>query len=346
MTPRQRIKLAMEGKQPDRVPVWCPLSLEHIIRNGTDQGRIPETVEEFIEIECRLTKRYRFDGLLLYLPGLKAGAKVKPILEMLINTLPAGDSSHVFEEADPETWQPELPSFQFEDFYSARLARDILGEDFHIGGWTADGFSKAIQWFPGLDDALIGIIQDTQRFKAIVEYFDHQCVLQTRAQLKLGRVESIHISSPYAGSSFLSPDLYQQLVLPSVKKIVQAVEAENGFCYLHTCGFISDRLEWMAESGVDGIECLDPPPLGNVDLKEAKARVGDKIFLKGNIDSVNVLLRGTDEEVEQTVKKCLKDGMPGGGYILSTACSVAPPVPPERVQRLTELSEKYGIYEG
>jgi len=119
----------------------------------------------------------------LYLPGLKAGAKVKPILEMLINTLPAGDSSHVFEEADPETWQPELPSFQFEDFYSARLARDILGEDFHIGGWTADGFSKAIQWFPGLDDALIGIIQDTQRFKAIVEYFDHQCVLQTRASL-------------------------------------------------------------------------------------------------------------------------------------------------------------------
>ena len=35
----------MELNSPDRVPVWCPLSLEHIIRNGTPDGEIPETIE-------------------------------------------------------------------------------------------------------------------------------------------------------------------------------------------------------------------------------------------------------------------------------------------------------------
>jgi len=123
-----------------------------------------------------------------------------------------------------------------------------------------------------------------------------------------------------------------------------AIKSEKAFSYLHTCGFISDRLEWMAESGVDGIECLDPFPLGDVDLKEAKKRVGSKFFLKGNIDSVNVLLRGSDEKIDQTIIKCLEDGMPGGGYILSTACSVAPAVPPGRIQRLVELAERYGRY--
>jgi len=89
---------------------------------------------------------------------------------------------------------------------------------------------------------------------------------------------------------------------------------------------------------------MDPPPLGNVSLADAKKRVGNKLFLKGNIDSVNILLRGSDDEIEAAVKKCLADGMPGGGYILSTACSVAPQVPQERVRRLADLAEKFGHY--
>ena len=43
---------------------------------------------------------------------------------------------------------------------------------------------------------------------------------------------------------------------------------------------------------------MDPPPLGNTELKDAKARVGDKLFLKGNMDSVNVLLQATPESLE------------------------------------------------
>ena len=37
-------------------------------------------------------------------------------------------------------------------------------------------------------------------------------------------------------------------------------------------------------------------------------------------------------------------GKPGSGYILSSACSVAPHVKPERLKRLVELAEKHGRY--
>ena len=40
----------------------------------------------------------------------------------------------------------------------------------------------------------------------------------------------------------------------------------------------------VTAAGVSGIECLDPPPLGNVELAEAKARLGPAVFIKGNID--------------------------------------------------------------
>ncbi len=344
MTSRERIKIAMECHKPDRVPVWCPLSLEHIVRNGTKNGDIPETIEEFVEAECTLTKRYGFDGVVLYLPGTRRGIVIKNQIDIWINGVPEGDATHIFNEADPEMWTKNIPEYQLEDFYSSRLARGIMGDDYHIGGWTPDGYSSALQWFPRLDQGMIAILEDPKRFKALVNYFDEKSVAWAVAQIRLGELESIHISSPYAGSSFISLSAYKEFVLPSVQKLVNAVKPLGAFTYLHTCGFISDRLEIMAESGVDGIECMDPPPLGNVELSDAKKRVGDKIFLKGNVDSVNVLLRGSNEEARDVIKKCIEDGMPGGGYILSTACSVAPSVPPERVKCLSEMAECSGIY--
>lgn len=344
MTGLERLNIAMKCQQPDRVPVWCPLSLEHIVRNGTKNGSIPDTIEEFVDAECKLTKQYGFDGVVLYLPGIRKYSQVSTLLNEMINKIPEGNTTHIFEQADPEKWKREIYEHQLEDFYSAHLAREILGTIYHIGGWTPDGFSKAVQWFPRLDDAMIATLEDPSRFKVMVNYFDEQSIHWAKAQIELGGIESIHISSPYAGSSFLSLKAYKEFVLPSVKKLAEAIKSLGAFTYLHTCGFLSDRLEILAESRVDGIECMDPPPLGNVELSDAKKRIGDKVFLKGNIDSVNVLLRGSDEEVDKAILKCLKDGMPGGGYILSTACSVAPLVPPERVKRLSELAEKCGKY--
>jgi uroporphyrinogen-III decarboxylase len=113
---------------------------------------------------------------------------------------------------------------------------------------------------------------------------------------------------------------------------------------MHTCGAISDRLELMTESGIDGIECLDPPPLGDCELADAKKRIGELVFIKGNMDSVNVLLRATPESMDGYVQQQIADGAAGGGYILSTACSVAPGVKPEVLETLVPLAEKYGKY--
>jgi len=69
-----------------------------------------------------------------------------------------------------------------------------------------------------------------------------------------------------------------------------------------------------------------------------------RLFLKGNIDSVNVLLQGDDETVDKTIRETIQAGKPGGGYILSSACSVAPEVHPERVSRLWKFADQIGSY--
>jgi uroporphyrinogen-III decarboxylase len=56
------------------------------------------------------------------------------------------------------------------------------------------------------------------------------------------------------------------------------------------------------------------------------------------------MLGDDDETFEQAVKERLSIGKPGSGYILSSACSVAPHVKPERLKRLVELAAQFGKY--
>jgi len=344
MTSRERIKTAMQLGQPDRVPVWCLLSLGHIVRNGKPDGKIPETIEELVEAECTLARNYHFDGTLVYFPGTRRSARIGDFVRRSTDTLPQGDADHDFDTADPEKWRKKIPEYQYDDFFSSHYTREILGDSVHIGGWAPDGFSKAIQWFPSFDEAMMASVSDPVRFRALVDYFDQECIAWARAQIELGGLESIQISSPYAGSSLISVPSYRQLVLNSVRTLAREIRRSGGFSYLHTCGFIADRIDIFVETEVDGIECMDPPPLGDMKIEEAKEKVGKKVFLKGNLDSVNVLLREQDTELDRIIRKTLRAGMTGGGYILSTACSVAPDVAPGRVKRLWEICQESGIY--
>ena len=133
-------------------------------------------------------------------------------------------------------------------------------------------------------------------------------------------------------------------MLPYERKVAEAIKACDVPVYTHTCGRIGDRLDLMVATGTEGIDTMDPPPLGNTELAAAKAQVGGQVFLKGNMDSVVLLRAKTREQVLTHAEDRIRIGMPGGGYILSTACSVAPRVEPWKLELLTPLAEEIGRY--
>ena len=154
--------------------------------------------------------------------------------------------------------------------------------------------------------------------------------------------DAVLISSAFAGGGFIGRDMYDQFVLPYEQQVVAAIHQFELPAYVHTCGAIGDRLDLMEQTNIDGIDTLDPPPLGTVDLADAKAQFGARLFFKGNLDAVNEMLYADDQAFEQAVRQRLAIGKVGSGYILSSACSVAPHVKPERLQRMVDLAEQYG----
>jgi len=235
--------------------------------------------------------------------------------------------------ADRRAWWPDY-LFRTIDLVMAEAEREVSVHGEIFSPWT-----QLMELF-GYERALIYVLDEPDRCHAILASYTLGTADLGVRQARRG-VDAVLISSAFAGGGFISPRMYREFVLPYEAEVVRRIHAEGVPVYTHTCGEIGDRLELMAETGIDGIDTLDPPPLGSVDLADAKRRVGDRLFFKGNIDPVNTLLKKPREEVRQDALARLAIGSAGGGYILSSACSVSPRVPPENLTVLAEASRQF-----
>ncbi|MBI2940081.1 MAG: cobalamin-binding protein [Chloroflexi bacterium] len=103
-------------------------------------------------------------------------------------------------------------------------------------------------------------------------------------------------------------------------------------------------LDALADTDLTAIECLEAPPGGNVDLAELKAKWGRRFVLKGNVRTIETLLEGTPEMVEEEVRQCIRIAGPGGGFILSTGDQVSSLTPEENIRAYVAAGRQYGRY--
>lgn len=248
----------------------------------------------------------------------------------------------------PELWDIE-PQAELSDpavypnwFTSTLRTVQQLAPDISIHAEVFSPFTHLMELF-GYERALLALIDAPQKCHDVLTVFTQNVLAQV--ELYAGcRPDAILVSSAFAGAGFISRRMYEEFVIPYEDQIYKAIRRHGSKSYVHTCGAIGDRLDLMSKTAVDGIDTLDPPPLGTVQLEDAKSNYGDRFFFKGNLDAVNEMLNADEKTFELAVKERIKIGMPGSGYILSSACSVAPHVNPGRLKRLVELATQFGGY--
>jgi uroporphyrinogen-III decarboxylase len=224
---------------------------------------------------------------------------------------------------------------------AAREAR-LRCPDTSVHAEVFSPFTHLLELF-GYQEALIALLEAPGTCHRLLDRFTAIVAAQVCC-LARHSPDAILISSAFAGAGFISRPMYREFVVPYERRVVHGIHDANITAYVHTCGAIGDRLDLMSDTGVDGIDTLDPPPLGTAELTEVKARYGERFFLKGNLDAVNEMLRADDEAFDRAVIQRLQIGKPGSGYILSSACSVPPHVQPARLRRMVALAEQYGGY--
>ena len=111
----------------------------------------------------------------------------------------------------------------------------------------------------------------------------------------------------------------------------------------HTDGNLWPIIDMIVDSGID---CLDPiDPQAGMDLADVKAKYGDRIAVKGNVDCAELMTFGTPEETVEATKAALRKGMPGGGFICSSSNSIHSGVKPENYLALMQTVRECGRYD-
>ncbi|MFW9873102.1 MAG: uroporphyrinogen decarboxylase family protein [Candidatus Thorarchaeota archaeon] len=144
----------------------------------------------------------------------------------------------------------------------------------------------------------------------------------------------------HKGEPMINPKYFNKYLLPSYQEVLNAIHDWCGKYILHTDGDITLLLDFIIESGFDGLQCLE---LSYVDPTLVKRKIGDKICFSGNIDTRNNLVDASKKEVEQAVKNATKALGHGGGFILSPA-NFQPGISVDRLKWMIETAGTHGVY--
>lgn len=246
-----------------------------------------------------------------------------------------------------------------EDMYDPSKAENMVHHlyndtDFALtlvmGGWL---FEMG-QFLLGFENYLIYLYEEPEMAEAIMDKTSEiQMQLETMVLRSIGKYLSyIRLNGEDMGMQngmLISPDYYRRVVQPKharewnhLKREFKAVNPDGKLC-VHSCGGIYPIIPDMIAAGM---EILNPiqPNAANMDTAAIGQMFGDKLCFHGGIDSQNLLLNGTPDEIRVDVKKRIHDLGQGGGYICAPSHNIQYGIPMENVLTMYDAVHEFGKY--
>ncbi|MFW5769162.1 MAG: uroporphyrinogen decarboxylase family protein, partial [Spirochaetota bacterium] len=123
------------------------------------------------------------------------------------------------------------------------------------------------------------------------------------------------------------------------------VQAKGTPAMYHNCGEIMNLVDSYKGLGVRVVEPFSPPPLGDcADLAAAKRQVDGAYVMLSGIDQVNVLQKGTVDDVKRATEAAMKAGKPGGGFIMQPVDFLEYGTPEKNIEAYVRTAREYGGY--
>jgi uroporphyrinogen decarboxylase len=138
---------------------------------------------------------------------------------------------------------------------------------------------------------------------------------------------------------FMSPAMFDEFVTPYLIQLVAGYRELGFYVIKHTDGNIMPILDALVSANPHAIHSIDPQ--AGVSLAEVKRLVGDKVCVIGNVNCA-LLQTGTEEDVIAEVRRALRQGKPGGGYVFSTSNCIYTGMPLERYELMLKVWREEG----
>ena len=144
--------------------------------------------------------------------------------------------------------------------------------------------------------------------------------------------------------ALVSRDIYRKFFKQPYRRLFQAIRraAPQAKIFMHSCGSVRELIPEFIDIGLDILNALQPKAAG-MDSFELKREFGRDLIFHGGLD----IQGGINGSVEQAVEEArlrLRAFAPGGGYIFSPSNHFMQDVPVENFYALYQTARRFGGY--
>lgn len=340
MTSRERMLTALDNDRPDHLPAqvhgWMPYYLNRYL-DGMDPYQAYEKFD--LDFAIYVSPGYAYDDKDLAnwqgdRTDLGADRDGVGHWEETITT-PKGTLHHagsfneitgweteylIKDEGDFELWNQFYPIPIGADFTAIRQARDKLGDRGIVRSHPfSPGQGSPWQSFCTLvgTEPAIFMAMDKPEFLHHVMDAILDKTLTVTEMWKGTPADMVETGGGAGSNTVISPSLYAQFGVPYDQKQNEALHEAGVKIVYHLCGGLMQMLDLVVQNGADGLETMTPPSMGgDCDLREASARVGDKLFFMGGFDQNAGFENGTPQMARKLVIDCFEATKDHAGYIV------------------------------
>ena len=365
-TKRRRMKVAMTGGRPDRVPVMPQIDTQHGVQYTEPDYRkgIAAAYENpwmFLERTMAIAETFDYDGIRLGVPDDPVRVKdegeylvaydIETSRRIGVTDMAGGakilpdEPKDIVEDADDLRRTPRPRADELlagRSYQMLRKAVEQAGERFFVASWAVAPTVSYVLARRGEQRGLVDLLENRDLCERLMDVGLEIAVENARALGQCG-VDALNIGEAYCSCSVITPDIFAEMCVPRLRTFVSEIHAAGVLAYLHICGNSRPILEMMADTGVDCIEPLDP--LGGVEVADAKRRVGRRVGLMGGVNTLT-MRNGSPRDVLAEAGRCCRDAGPDGGYILAAGDMVPNFTPRENLSAFVQAGKDHCYAEG
>lgn len=141
--------------------------------------------------------------------------------------------------------------------------------------------------------------------------------------------------------TMMSPRFFEELILPRDDAVVASIRNAGACCIKHTDGDFRRIMDRLVGTGLHALGPLEDVP--GMELEGILERYSGRIAVMGNL-SVDLLSRGTEEQVVAATRRLLREVSARGPHIMSSGNTISSSVRPESFLAMVRTTQELGVY--
>ena len=331
----ERVVAMLESRPADRLPLMPITMMFAADQIGARYGEYATDHRVLVEAQIATAERFDLDYVSCISDPAREAADCGAAVRYFDDQPPAIDETRALLADKGALAGLALPDplgggRMHDRVKAAALFKEKVGGRLLVEGWIEGPCAEAAD-LRGINTLMLDFHDDPGFVRELFDFILPMELEFAEAQVEAG-ADLIGIGD--AAASLVGPKIYEQLVWPYEKKMVDGVHQLGAAVRLHICGNTSRILSPIGRLGCEIVD-LDYM----VSVAAAREEMGPRQILLGNIDPVSVLRNGTPASITAAIAECHRQA--GSRYIVGAGCEVPRDTPPENLLALRDYARSH-----